>query len=121
MSASSTKPPWCSVPWKLDRDFTPGWSRLGLPDQRIALRSHRHHRLVSRDLQVDSSSGRGSELASAAGEDRLLATAGPVLARLQDITGESAQVFRRQSSSQVCVATAGRCQGCGTASPSAHS
>ena len=29
------------------------------------------------------------ELASAAGEDRLLAAAGPVLARLRDITGES--------------------------------
>ena len=57
-----------------------------------------HHRLVARDTQ-----GRfvlGPRLARAglgrAGEDRLLATAGPVLARLRDITGESAQLYRRQ-------------------------
>ena len=33
-----------------------------------------------------------AELSAAAGEDRLLAAAGPVLARLRDITGESAQL-----------------------------
>src|SRR5690606_40909959 len=45
-----------------------------------------HHRLVSRDLQGRFILGpRLAELASAAGEDRLLATAGPVLARLRDI------------------------------------
>jgi DNA-binding IclR family transcriptional regulator len=48
------------------------------------------------------------ELAAAAGEDRLLAAAGPVLARLRDITGESAQLFRRQGDSRVCVAAAER-------------
>jgi DNA-binding IclR family transcriptional regulator len=52
-----------------------------------------------------------SELASAAGEDRLLATAGPVLARLRDITGESAQLFRRQGEYRVCVAAAERPSG----------
>ena len=49
-----------------------------------------------------------SELSSAAGEDRLLAAAGPVLARLRDITGESAQLFRRQGEQRVCVAAAER-------------
>ena len=48
------------------------------------------------------------ELAAAAGEDRLLAAAGPVLARLRDITGESAQLFRRQGDFRVCVAAAER-------------
>jgi DNA-binding IclR family transcriptional regulator len=48
------------------------------------------------------------ELASAAGEDRLLAAAGPVLAHLRDSTGESAQLFRRQGESRVCVAAAER-------------
>ena len=71
-----------------------------------------HHRLVSRDLQGRFVLGpRLGELASAAGEDRLLATAGPVLARLRDITGESAQMFRRQGEFRVCVATAERMSG----------
>ena len=44
-----------------------------------------HHRLVSRDLQGRFVLGpRLTELASAVGEDRLLATAGPVLARLRE-------------------------------------
>jgi DNA-binding IclR family transcriptional regulator len=71
-----------------------------------------HHRLVSRDLQGRFILGpRLGELASAAGEDRLLATAGPVLARLRDITGESAQMFRRQGDYRVCVAAAERASG----------
>ncbi|MDQ3592158.1 MAG: IclR family transcriptional regulator [Actinomycetota bacterium] len=68
-----------------------------------------HHRLVNRDLQGRFVLGpRLGELAAAAGEDRLLATAGPVLARLRDITGESAQLFRRQGDVRVCVAGAER-------------
>lgn len=68
-----------------------------------------HHRLVARDLQGRFVLGpRLAELASAAGEDRLLATAGPVLARLRDITGESAQLFRRQGDIRICAATAER-------------
>ena len=56
-----------------------------------------HHRLVARDMQGRFVLGpRLAELSAAAGEDRLLATAGPVLARLRDITGESAQLWRRQ-------------------------
>src|SRR3954467_11734124 len=65
-----------------------------------------------RDLQGRFVLGpRLGELASAAGEDRLLATAGPVLARLRDITGESAQLFRRQGDIRVCVAAAERPSG----------
>ena len=68
-----------------------------------------HHRLVGRDVQGRFVLGpRLSELAAAAGEDRLLAAAGPVLARLRDITGESAQLFRRQGEHRVCVAGAER-------------
>jgi DNA-binding IclR family transcriptional regulator len=52
-----------------------------------------------------------AELASAAGEDRLLATAGPVLAALRDATGESAQLYRRQGDQRVCVAAAERPMG----------
>ncbi|GAA2760444.1 transcriptional regulator, IclR family [Actinopolymorpha cephalotaxi] len=68
-----------------------------------------HHRLVARDMQGRFILGpRLGELAAAAGEDRLLAAAGPVLARLRDITGESAQLFRRQGEGRVCVAAADR-------------
>ncbi|MGH3491915.1 MAG: IclR family transcriptional regulator [Sciscionella sp.] len=68
-----------------------------------------HHRLVARDLHGRFVLGpRCGELAAAAGEDRLLAAAGPVLARLRDITGESAQLFRRQGDRRVCVAAAER-------------
>ena len=68
-----------------------------------------HHRLVARDMQGRFVLGpRLSELSAAAGEDRLLASAGPVLARLRDITGESAQLWRRQGEYRVCVAAAER-------------
>src|SRR5512134_1218411 len=53
-----------------------------------------HHRLVARDLQGRFVLGpRLTELATAAGEDRLLASSGPVLGRLREATGESAQLF----------------------------
>lgn len=71
-----------------------------------------HHRLVTRDLQGRFILGpRLAELAVAAGEDRLLATAGPVLTQLRDITGESAQLYRRQGDHRVCVAAAERLSG----------
>ncbi|MEI2712584.1 MAG: IclR family transcriptional regulator [Nocardioides sp.] len=71
-----------------------------------------HHRLVSRDMQGRFVLGpRLSELAAAAGEDRLLAAAGPILARLRDITGESAQLWRRQGDHRICVAAAERPSG----------
>jgi DNA-binding IclR family transcriptional regulator len=71
-----------------------------------------HHRLVARDVQGRFTLGpRLGELSAAAGEDRLLAAAGPVLARLRDITGESAQLFRRQGDQRICVAAAERPSG----------
>jgi DNA-binding IclR family transcriptional regulator len=71
-----------------------------------------HHRLVARDLQGRFVLGpRLGELSAAAGEDRLLGAAGPVLARLRDITGESAQLWRRQGEHRVCVAAAERPSG----------
>src|SRR5450756_1915166 len=62
-----------------------------------------HHRLVARDMQGRFVLGpRLAELASAAGEDRLLAAAGPVLGALRDHTHESAQLFRRQGDQRIC-------------------
>lgn len=68
-----------------------------------------HHRLVARDVQGRFVLGpRLGELASAAGEDRLIAAAGPVLNQLRNVTGESAQVYRRQGEWRICVASAER-------------
>ncbi len=71
-----------------------------------------HHRLLARDVQGRFILGpRVAELASAAGEDRLLAVAQPVLVQLRDVTGESAQLYRRQADVRVCVAAAERASG----------
>jgi len=71
-----------------------------------------HHRLVARDLQGRFVLGpRMAELAAAAGEDRLLAAAGPILVHLRDVTGESAQLYRRAGDQRVCVAAAERLSG----------
>ncbi|GAA3693133.1 IclR family transcriptional regulator NdgR [Zhihengliuella alba] len=68
-----------------------------------------HHRLLGKDIHGRFILGsRLVELASAAGEDRLISAAGPLLIQLRDQTGESAQVFRRQGDSRVCVASAER-------------
>ena len=69
-----------------------------------------HHRLVARDLQGRFVLGPAARASSptAAGEDRLLAAAGPVLAALRDHTGESAQLYRRQGDQRICVAAAER-------------
>jgi DNA-binding IclR family transcriptional regulator len=78
---------------------------------RIAVALERH-RLVARDPQGRFVLGpRIAELATAAGEDRLLALAQPVLAQLRDLTGESAQLYRRQADSRICVAAAERASG----------
>src|ERR1700744_5642691 len=71
-----------------------------------------HHRLLARDVQGRFVLGpRVAELASAAGEDRLLAVSQPVLTQLRDVTGESAQLYRRQADVRVCVAAAERASG----------
>lgn len=68
-----------------------------------------HHRFLTRDVRGRYVIGsRLAELASAAGDDRLVSAAGPVLLKLRDATGESSQLFRRQGDSRVCVASAER-------------
>ncbi|HEY3735527.1 MAG TPA: IclR family transcriptional regulator [Streptosporangiaceae bacterium] len=78
---------------------------------RIAVALERH-RLVGRDARGRFVLGpRIGELAAAAGEDRLLAVAQPVLNQLRDVTGESAQLYRRQADTRICVAAAERATG----------
>lgn len=70
------------------------------------------HRFVARDMHGRFVLGtRLTELASAAGEDRLLAAANPILTAVRDHTGESAQIFRRQGDFRICVAAAERPMG----------
>jgi len=71
-----------------------------------------HHRFVTRDTHGRFVLGpRFAELATAAGEDRLLAVAQPILVQMRDLTGESAQLYRRQGDVRVCVAAAERTSG----------
>jgi DNA-binding IclR family transcriptional regulator len=71
-----------------------------------------HHRLIARDVAGRFVLGpRLPELAAAAGEDRLVAAAAPVLAQLREQTGESAQLYRRQGDMRICVAAAERLTG----------
>jgi len=71
-----------------------------------------HHRLVARDAQGRFVLGpRVAELAAAAGEDRLLSAAQPILGYLRDVTGESTQLYRRQADARICVAAAERPSG----------
>lgn len=68
-----------------------------------------HHRFVTRDMQGRFILGpRLQELASAAGEDRLISSSMPILVALRDHTKESAQLYRRQGEMRVCVASAER-------------
>jgi DNA-binding IclR family transcriptional regulator len=70
------------------------------------------HRLLARDTTGRFVLGpRISELAAAAGEDRLLAVALPILTKLRDATGESAQLYRVHLDARVCVAAAERASG----------
>ncbi len=67
------------------------------------------HRLLARDPSGRWQVGpRPAELAGLAAVDPLVHAAGPVLARLRDETGESAQLYRRRGTARVCVAAAER-------------
>jgi DNA-binding IclR family transcriptional regulator len=67
---------------------------------------------VSRDFSGRFVLGsRSSELAAAAGEDKLLAIGVPALTTLRDATSESAQLYRRRGDLRICVATAERLTG----------
>src|SRR6201998_3144847 len=76
-----------------------------------------HHRLLARDVQGRFILGpRVAELASAAGEDRLLRLSPPVLTPPPGATGESAQLYRlagggKGADIRVCVAAAERTSG----------
>lgn len=84
-------------------------TRLARPTAHRLAVALEHHRLVGRDMHGRFVLGsRLNELAAAAGEDRLLGAAGPVLTALRDHTGESAQLYRRQGDSRVCVAAVER-------------
>ena len=75
----------------------------------VALESHR---LLARDTQGRFVLGaRIGELAAAAGEDRLLTIAQPILTQLRDATGESAQLYRPHVDARICVAAAERTSG----------
>ncbi|MCA1711012.1 MAG: IclR family transcriptional regulator [Actinobacteria bacterium] len=69
------------------------------------------HRLLARDGDGRWRIGPKAGELAAGGPDRLLAAAGPVLARLRDATGESAQVYRRVRDRRLCVAVAERRSG----------
>jgi DNA-binding IclR family transcriptional regulator len=70
------------------------------------------HRLLSRDREGRWRVGpRLAELAGSSGGDALLDRAPAVLSRLRDVTGESAQLYRRQGDRRVCVAAAERGSG----------
>ena len=70
------------------------------------------HRMLRRDSGGRWQLGpRLVELAHAGTGDALLELSPPVLERLRDATGESAQLYRRQGASRVCVAAAERRSG----------
>lgn len=66
-----------------------------------------YHRLVTRDKEGRFVLGPWlTELAAHTAPERLVALALPVLARLRDATGESAQLYQREGDERVCVAAA---------------
>jgi DNA-binding IclR family transcriptional regulator len=67
------------------------------------------HRLLRRDEAGRFRLGQALfDLAARDGEDPLIGLAAPVLRRLQQATGESCQVYRRDGGRRVCIAVADR-------------
>lgn len=88
---------------------TTGLSRATAHRLAVALEMHR---LLRRDRSGRWQLGpRLTELARGPATDPLIERAGPVLARLRDGTGESAQLYRRSGASRLCVAAAERRSG----------
>lgn len=86
-----------------------GLSRATTHRLAVALEAHR---LLARDRDGRWRLGpRLAELGGAHPADPLLARAGAVLTRLRDVTGESAQLYRRAGDRRVCVAAAERGSG----------
>src|SRR3954447_9473500 len=69
------------------------------------------HRLLARDPGGRWQIGPKAAELSGTGGDRLLDGAGPILTRLRDTTGESAQLYRRRGDRRLCVAAAERGRG----------
>jgi DNA-binding IclR family transcriptional regulator len=91
----------------------------GLPRataHRLAVALESHRLLVRDDTGRWAPGPRLTELAQSA-PDPLLTGAAPVLVRLRDRTGESAQLYRRYGDERVCVAAAERATGLRTAVP----
>ena len=88
---------------------TTGLSRATTHRLAVALEVHR---LLGRDPSGRWQVGpKAAELASRPAVDRLLEHADPVLSRLRDVTGESAQLYRREGDARRCVAAAERLSG----------
>ena len=86
-----------------------GLSRATTHRLAVALETHR---LLARDRDGRWRLGpRLGELAGTTTGDALLERAPAVLARLRDVTGESAQLYRRAADRRVCVAAAERGSG----------
>jgi DNA-binding IclR family transcriptional regulator len=84
---------------------------LARPTTHRIARALETHRLVARDSRGRFILGpRVAELAELAG-DQIAAVAGPVLVRLREVTGESAQLYQRHADGRVCVAAADRATG----------
>ena len=82
-------------------------ARTGLPRataHRIAV-GLEAHRLLARGADGRWQPGPGLVELAAAASDPLLDAAAAVLPRLRDITGESVQLYRREGTSRVCVAS----------------
>ncbi|MCL2781693.1 MAG: IclR family transcriptional regulator [Actinomycetia bacterium] len=75
------------------------------------------HGLLSRDTEGRFTLGRRVGELAAALPDPLLSAAAPVLAWIRDECGESAQLYRRDGNSRVCVAAAERATGLRTTVP----
>ncbi len=78
-----------------------GLSRATAHRLAVALETHR---FLARE--GDGRWRLGPRVVAPSGADALLERAAPVLARLRDLTGESAQLYRRQGERRVCVAAA---------------
>ena len=89
-------------------------ARTGLPRataHRLAVALEAHGLLARDPSGAFVVGARAAALAASPGLDPLLGTASPVLARLRDATGESAQLYVRRGAQRQCVAAADRDSG----------
>ena len=63
------------------------------------------HRLLTRDSDGQWCPGPGLAELAATANDPLIAAAGLILPRLREITGESVQLYRREGTQRICVAS----------------